>query len=332
MMDSGISRDPSARAEPTRGSRPDRGEQDVRSLLADLMPWAVTILLHGAMVLIAILIVWATLEKKDDADPLPPPVIRPAVDHGSIKFRSNESLKKSQASARPSPKPPAPERKPEATTIKAPPLWGASGSQADARSAFTPPGGGAVGTGLFTEDSRPGGSKSFAFVIDASGSMIDTLPFVVAELKKTLRTLGPRHSFTVVFYQDDAVIEALTPGLKPASQENIEATMNWLDGDALSPRGLSNPIKAIEHTLRQKPEVMFLLSDNITGSGPWELNQRELLARIKRANTGKTRINSIQFLYPDPLSRVPGMKPTMEMLSQDTGGIYRFHTARELGL
>ena len=75
--------------------------------------------------------------------------------------------------------------------------------------------------------------------------------------------------------------------------------------------------------MRYKPQLIFLLSDNITGQGQYELNQQRLLDEIKGANTSNTKINTIQFLYPDPLARI-GFKPTMQQISEQTGGIYKF--------
>jgi len=54
-----------------------------------------------------------------------------------------------------------------------------------------------------------------------------------------------------------------------------------------------------------------------------------LLSQIAKANRGNTRINTFQFLYPDPLTRA-GLKGTMELISETSGGIYKFLDGREL--
>src|SRR5438046_2605605 len=77
------------------------------------------------------------------------------------------------------------------------------------------------------------------------------------------------------------------------------------------PRGLSQPFEALKRALSYKPDLLFILSDNITGQGKYEVDQKRLLAEIQAANRGGTKINTIQFLYPDRLS-ANGMKGTLE--------------------
>jgi hypothetical protein len=197
------------------------------------------------------------------------------------------------------------------------------------------PGGGDGGLGggnIFKPGDTQRKARSFAFVIDASGSMVDTLPFVAAELNRTLRSLQPWHHFTIIYYQNNTATEAISPGLKPVNEENIRAALRWLEYDAPAPMGQSSPIKAIELALKHKPELMFLLSDDITGRGPFEQNQQELVARIKQANTGGTKINTIQFLHADPIMLIGNMKPTLQRISEDSQGIYKFYSASDLGL
>ncbi len=308
-----------------------RDDRDGLDAAADLMPWLATLLIHGAAVLIAILFVWITLDqpKPDDADV--PPTITFNPQREKIELTKFDSVFKDKPKGRPSPN--ANQKSDPIDSAITPTLndtIGVRGSNADVGELFKQSGGGE--DGLFGPGPAQGGAKTIVFVIDASGSMIDTLPFVAAELKRTVRSLNHEQSFTVLFYQNDTVIEAVSPGLKNATDENKLRLYDWIDSDTLAPMGLSNPIKAIEQGLRYKPQLMFLLSDNITGHRRYNLNQRDLLASVQRANTGRTKINTIQFLYPDPLSRIAGMKPTLQMISEQTQGIYRFFSAKELGL
>ena len=94
----------------------------------------------------------------------------------------------------------------------------------------------------------------------------------------------------------------------------------------------ANPVKAIRQALSYKPELMFILSDNITGSGIFETDQRWLLDQIKEADRGiGTKINTIQFLYPDRLTRA-GLKGTLELIADETGGVYEFYDGKKLGI
>ena len=80
--------------------------------------------------------------------------------------------------------------------------------------------------------------------------------------------------------------------------------------------------------------MLFLLSENITGSGEFEIDQADLLKLLDELNpvdrkTGRrvTLIKCVQFLDPDPLD-------TLLRIAQHHGGPdgYRFLSRAELGL
>ena len=109
--------------------------------------------------------------------------------------------------------------------------------------------------------------------------------------------------------------------------------MEWINQNII-PRGTSNPIKAIETAMGFEPDVIFLLSENITGGGQWEIDQRDLLALLEtlnpldpRSGQRRTTINCIQFLDPDPLE-------TLKKIADVHGGPrgYKFLDRKELGL
>jgi hypothetical protein len=180
-----------------------------------------------------------------------------------------------------------------------------------------------------------GNAYRLIYLIDASGSLIDTLPFVINELKRSITELSEKQQFTVIFFQGDEAVEVPVPqrGLKPATADVKQKVIQWIDPSAgnIVPQGLSNPVKALKLALQYKPQLLFILSDNITGKGRYEVDQRRLLEDIERTNTANTKINTIQFLYPDPLTKV-GMKGTLELIAANSGGTYKFLDGRELGI
>ena len=44
-------------------------------------------------------------------------------------------------------------------------------------------------------------ARRVVFVVDASGSLIDTLAFVIRDLKRAVGSLNERQMFTVIFFQ-----------------------------------------------------------------------------------------------------------------------------------
>jgi hypothetical protein len=177
-----------------------------------------------------------------------------------------------------------------------------------------------------------GNARKVVYLVDASGSLIDTLPFVIKELKRSISELSDAQSFSVIFFQDMDVIEAPPAGqLKKATTEKRQQIITWLDSGSVIPKGSSQPVEALKKALSYKPDLLFILSDNITGRGRYEVDQKNLLKAIQLANRGGTKINTIQFLYPDRLSEI-GMKGTLEQISDQSGGVYKFLDGKELGI
>ena len=177
-------------------------------------------------------------------------------------------------------------------------------------------------------------ARRIVYVIDASGSMIRSLPIVVQELARSLEGLTPQQHFSVIFFQrDKALVTPPTSRLSMAGEAEKLRTIQWIDKNII-PAGTSNPLRAIEKALSFDPDVIFLLSENITGGGQWEIDQRDLLELLDRLNPvdprsgrRKTTINCIQFLDPDPLD-------TLKKIAEIHGGPrgYKFLNRKELGL
>jgi hypothetical protein len=202
---------------------------------------------------------------------------------------------------------------------------------AGALSAFAPQtsGSGAMFVGL-----RSSNAQRIVYVIDASGSMIAAFQFIIQELAKSLDALNPSQQFHIIFFQaNDALIVPPKNRLLDATEEEITRALAWIDANVI-PRGRSNPLKAIEAAIDLNPDAIFLLSENITGSGQFEIDQADLLAmldalnpRNPRTNQRAVQINCIQFLDPDPLD-------TLRRIAEAHGGDngYKFLSRAELGL
>jgi hypothetical protein len=164
--------------------------------------------------------------------------------------------------------------------------------------------------------------------------MIAYLQIVLQELARSLDALTPEQSFGIVFFQrSEALVVPPARRLVPATPEEKSRVLRWIDQNVI-PAGRSNPIAAFEAAMQYRPEVIFLLSDNITGSGIFEIDQNELLAKLDELNpverlTGRRRtiINCIQFLDPDPLDT---LRRIAELHGSPRG--YKYLSRRELGL
>ncbi|MAW42383.1 MAG: hypothetical protein CMJ30_08265 [Phycisphaerae bacterium] len=150
-------------------------------------------------------------------------------------------------------------------------------------------------------------ARRVVYCIDASGSMIRSLPMVLEHLGQSMDQLKPPQRFSVVFFQDNEAVPMPKFASMPlATLDHKRAVIRWMHQDIV-PLGRSNPLRALELALSVNPDVIFLLSENITGAGPFEIEADRLLAALEDQNpiqsdgTRATAIKCIQFLEEDVL-------------------------------
>ncbi len=301
-------------------------------------PWAVSMAVHIGLVAAAFLVTWTVIAER--AEP-PAPVI--VADFESLSFAPLAQLAEAPALAeRPLELPPV--ELPSEPPVSMPaddlpaldlmaPAAAAMPAAAATPSAMAPtPAASRLGAnfvGLSTSNAR-----EIVYVIDASGSMIRTLPIVLEELRRSLERLDPVQSFAVLFFQGDRFVRVPgSPRLTPARPDEIDRQLAWITANVV-PEGRSNPLAALEEAVRLEPDVVFVLSENITGSGEFEIDADELLRRLNQINprdpetsARRVTINCIQFLDPDP-------RETLRRIATAHGGPggYKFLDRAELGL
>jgi len=166
-------------------------------------------------------------------------------------------------------------------------------------------------SGLGVSDAR-----DIVYVVDASGSMITTLPTVLDELERSIRRLHPIQRFQVfLFHSSPAGDEAhafewpaLLPGvsrpvLLDATRGNKAAAIAW--ARTVSPHRRSNPLPALEAALAMNPDAVFLLSAGATDTSLLGMSIGEVLDRLDRLNPARRGgrpvvIRAIQILDDDP--------------------------------
>ncbi len=188
---------------------------------------------------------------------------------------------------------------------------------------------------------------SIVYVVDASGAMVSSLKFVLAELERSVRSLSSGQKFQVVLFReregqaepyDLLDVGGGKPRLLPATPANKASLAAWLAG--ITPTGRSNPLDGLKRGIEFDPDAVFLLSRSIRRSGGaddmgvWGRGPRETLAELDRLNprdsrTGRRRvvIKAIQFLEPDPT----GTMPLIGEQHGDGPGSYSVLTLQALG-
>lgn len=311
--------------------RPDV-RTEIHHSLVELLPWAVSVLLHMGLVLVAFFVVWSMVDAPEQAppvvriaaDPDVPPALTPPPKDVTIKPAAAASkvdrmdLPRAVVTLADLRRDPADIPIIGVATDRALPSSRPSGGIFDVGPG-PGPGGGGFG--------RP---EVQVFVIDASGSLIDSLPYVISHLRNRLLAMGDDELFSVIFFQRDMAIEAPPAGLKRAGDARAKV-IDWitLERGNIRARGSSNPLAALKLAMSRRPDVIWLLSDNITGRGRYELPQDDLLASVRQFKQQyqcpQVRINTIQFLYADPLG-------TLGAIAEEHHGLHRFVDAEQVGM
>ncbi|MEM9417811.1 MAG: vWA domain-containing protein [Planctomycetota bacterium] len=170
------------------------------------------------------------------------------------------------------------------------------------------------------------GATRLVYLIDASGSLIDTFPFILEELRRSIQDLRPEQSFAVLFFSGNEVTEAPPYGMKRASGQAVEHTSQWIAPSAgrIIASGRPHADAAIRRALAYQPDAIILLSDGLTGTGDKALAKRaRLLSLIGTANTRDVVFHTLQVRRPDPLS-TPTRLGTLELIALQSGGVHRY--------
>ncbi len=308
-----------------------------REALRAAAPWALSLSLHGLLVVGALFVAWRVIEPEQappaTAVSFESPAYDPAlvIDAQAPAERSAPAPVREFAAALA----PATPGTPDPAAVFAPPADPAGAlalpAQGPNLSINLPKSLGARFAGVNASDAR-----DIVYVVDGSGSMVTSLPDVLSELKRSIRALHPTQRFQVIVFR---VVEAggvertfETPGrlaLLPATADNKARAESWLD--SLRARGRSDPTGALRAALELKPAAVFLLSSRLSaGAGGPDVD--ELLSYLDRANpvdrrSGRRRvlIRTIQVLDPEP-------DEALLRIAQAHGGAngYKFISPEEL--
>jgi hypothetical protein len=169
------------------------------------------------------------------------------------------------------------------------------------------------------EKPRGGSRPDVVYLIDRSGSMVDTFGAVRGEMLMSIAGMKPHRKFHVVLFADGRPIEKAPRAMTRATDAAKLRLVKFLQPVRAS--GRTDPIPAINHAFDALPTgpaaratIIYLLTD-----GVFPDNDR-VLRTIRRRNAGRRiRINTI--LYGN---RPPIAEEVMKEIAADSGGEYRF--------
>lgn len=158
------------------------------------------------------------------------------------------------------------------------------------------------------------------YLVDASGSLLDTLPDVVDWVGQHLDTLEEDQRFAVMFFRDLSVVEAEPAGMQPARFSTKVKVWSWMQPEAghIEAAGRSDVEAALGQALQYEPDEIYIVSDDgfsrrsAWGDGPEMIEQ--FAGQIAHRDI---RVHTVQFYYRDEAG-------AMEALASRCGGTYRF--------
>ncbi|MCX5670660.1 MAG: VWA domain-containing protein [Planctomycetota bacterium] len=208
--------------------------------------------------------------------------------------------------------------KPDLAT--APPEASPPASQPAAPPAVAQPAG--PPTTFFGSGSR---ADHVCYVIDRSGSMIDTFQFVRQEMLISISRLRPSQDFHVLLFAEANPKELMHRRLVPASDRYKQDVADFLD--SIRAEGKTDPIPALLRAFdvlakadASKPgKVIYLLTDGVFP------DSQAVLQAIRARNADKGVIIHT-FLYGN---KPPEAEKVMKDIAAENGGKYKFVSADE---
>ena len=178
---------------------------------------------------------------------------------------------------------------------------------------FGTPGGGGIGLkGPIFGNS--GNARKIAFVCDASGSMLSKFSTLRRELSKSVQSLKPIQSFSLIFFQKQTCIY-LEQNLLMATPDAKLRADKFLE--TVTPREETNPIPALELAFKQKPDLIYLLTD-----GDFPDNQAVLDCIHRLDKDARVKLNTIAFVADT--DNDTEFMALLKKIAQETDGVYRY--------
>ena len=165
-----------------------------------------------------------------------------------------------------------------------------------------------------------GNAYHIVYVVDRSGSMLDSFDEVRREMLKSISRLSPTQCFHVIFFASGPPKENPPRGLVYATVPRKREAAKYLA--AIQPQGQTDPIPALERAFQvlkdtpntKRGELIYLLTD---AEFP---DNEKVLEAIRKMNASKeVHINTILHHH-----RSPGAVKTLREIAAENGGRFKF--------
>jgi len=175
--------------------------------------------------------------------------------------------------------------------------------------------GGGPGPDFFGLGQSARGAREVVYIVDRSGSMIDTFTYVQAELRRSIGALRRSQKFHVIFFNTGHPLENPPKRLVSAIEAQKENFFEFLD--TVIPSGGTRPAGALRRALALEPDLIYLLSDGIDF-------HPHLLSNLDEWNRGR-RVRIYTIAYLDQTG-----SELLEQIAREHHGEFRFVSENDL--
>ncbi len=177
--------------------------------------------------------------------------------------------------------------------------------------------GGASGPTFFKAGgAKARGARRIVYVVDRSGSMVDTFDLVVEELIESVGKLRRSQKFHVIFFNSGPPVENPPRRLVSAIPSQRTAFLEFLQSDAIFPQGNTDPHDAMNRAFQVRPDLIFFLTDG-------DFNP-SLLGTLEQWNRGrKVKIFTIAYFNRAGAA-------LLEKIAREHGGEFRYVSEDDL--
>ena len=305
---------------------PEEQEEAMMGIMAKLMPWVISLFVHaGIMVILAFIAIVAyktnvqanTIIPDMPLTDQPGGVLNPGEMNPELKAKSLERINQKQWARRESTIPTPDIGKTKSRIILFGKAGGAAGGGPTAAFGLTAGGAGQYRSRFF---GTGGTARDIVYVVDRSGSMLDTFDAVRKEMIRSITRLSPAQRFHVIFFATGKPKENPPRRLVPATVENKRIALKFLH--EIIPEGQTDPIPALQRAfavLRAAPgskkgQLIYLLTD---GEFP---DNEKVLQEIRRLNAKHTvHINTILHWHHSP-----EVMKVLQQIAKENKGTFKF--------
>jgi uncharacterized protein with von Willebrand factor type A (vWA) domain len=159
-----------------------------------------------------------------------------------------------------------------------------------------------------------GNAYTIVYLVDRSGSMIDTIEPLKREIKRSIGELQPMQKFHVIFFSSGEPVEGPAKELIWATDRNKKQNFDFID--KVEARGQTDPRWAMQRALQLKPDLVYLLTDGVFANDIAD-------KLIEWAKLHKVKVNTIAYVMESGGS-------VLRRIAEETGGVYRFVSEEQL--